>query len=47
MSIVEFVASWAQSFGTGGAFFFIALCAFGLCGLALWVVLVALKRGKA
>jgi hypothetical protein len=46
MNSVESVVSWAQSFGMGGAFFIIALCAFGLCGMALWVVLTALKRGK-
>jgi len=47
VNVIEFVVSWAQSLGTGGAFFFITVCAFGLCGLALWVVLVALKRGRA
>lgn len=34
---------WVQSFGIGGAFFVLALAAFALCGLALAVVLTALK----
>ena len=47
MSTVESVLSWAQSIGIGGAFFIITLCAFGICGMALWVVLAALKRVKS
>jgi hypothetical protein len=43
---VESVLSWAQSFGISGAFFIITLGAFGICGMAQWVVLAALKRGK-
>jgi hypothetical protein len=43
---LQSIVSWAQSFGMGGAFFIITLCAFGLCGLALWVVLTALKGHK-
>lgn len=47
MKSLESFLSWAQSFGIGGAFFVIALCAFGLCAMALWVVLIAVKRGTA
>jgi DMSO/TMAO reductase YedYZ heme-binding membrane subunit len=46
MNIAESVFSWAQSIGIGGAFFLIALCAFALSGLALWVVLIALRRDR-
>ena len=46
MNSVESVLSWAQSFGIGGAFFIITLAAFGICGMALWVVMAALKRSK-
>lgn len=46
MKSLESIVSWAQSFGMGGAFFIVTLGAFGLCGMALWVVLTALKRHK-
>jgi hypothetical protein len=47
MTLLETVMLWARSFGIGGAFFVLALAAFGLCALALVVVLTALKRGRS
>lgn len=47
METADSVISWAQSIGIGGAFFLIAICAFALSALALWVVLVALRRDKS
>ena len=47
MNVLEMVMMWARSFGIGGAFFVLALAGFGLCALALIVVLTALKRGKS
>jgi hypothetical protein len=46
VKVIEAIVSWAQPLGLGGAFFVISLCAFGVCGMALWVVLTALKRNK-
>jgi hypothetical protein len=46
MDFISTILAWAQSFGVGGAFFIITLGAFGVCGMALWVVLVALNREK-
>lgn len=46
VSSVDSVLLWAQTLGIGGAFFLITLGAFGVCGLALWVVLAALKRDR-
>jgi hypothetical protein len=43
---IDSILSWAQSLGIGGAFFILTLGAFAICGMALWVVLIALKRGK-
>lgn len=47
MGVISSILAWAQSFGVGGAFFVITLGAFGVCGMALWVVLVVLSREKA
>ena len=47
MEIISAILAWARSLGVGGAFFVITLGAFGVCGMAMWVVLVALKREKA
>lgn len=46
MSWIDVILSWARSFGIGGAFFIVTVGAFIICGMALWVVLIALKRGK-
>jgi hypothetical protein len=43
---IQSTISWAQSFGVGGAFFILTLAALGVCGLALWVVSIALKKGR-
>lgn len=44
MSLLESFTTWVQSFGVGGAFFIVTLCAFGICAMALWVVLIALRQ---
>ena len=44
METIEFLIVWARTIGVGGAFFIIALLTFGICALALWVALTALKR---
>lgn len=46
VKIVESVLSWVHSFGIGGAFFVITLGTLAVCGLALWVVLAALKGDR-
>lgn len=44
MPVFESFLSWAQSIGVGGAFFIVTLCAFGVCAMALRVVLAALTQ---
>ena len=46
MKTVDAMIAWAHSFGIGGAFFVLALAGFGLCALALLVVLAAMKRDR-
>lgn len=47
MSLFESLVAWAQAIGIGGAFFIVSLCAFGISAMALWVVLIVLKRDKS
>jgi hypothetical protein len=43
MKSIGEVLSWAKAMGIGGAFFILAIGAFLLSGMAMWVVLIALE----